>query len=84
MMSRMALVLRDARGLLQDMPLNDSRIFRRYQVEMTARHVNVKKRATSTSRRFPNGLVRIASAQHRDSRPGALASRRKSPDTTEA
>ena len=36
-------VLRDARGSLQDIPLNDSRIFLRFQVEMTARHINVKQ-----------------------------------------
>lgn len=36
-------VLRDTRGLLQDMPLDDSRIFLRFQVEMTERHINVKK-----------------------------------------
>lgn len=36
-------VLRDTRGLLQDMPLDDSRIFLRFQVEMTERQINVKK-----------------------------------------
>lgn len=35
-------VLRDARGWLQDLPLNDSRIFGRFQVDMTERHINVK------------------------------------------
>jgi RES domain len=34
-------VLRDARGLLQDLPLNDPRILGRFQGEMTERHINV-------------------------------------------
>lgn len=34
-------ILRDALGLLQDLPLNDPRVFGRFQREMTSRHINV-------------------------------------------
>jgi hypothetical protein len=34
-------VLRDARGLLQDFPLNDPRILSRFQRDMSERHINV-------------------------------------------
>lgn len=34
-------VPRDARGLLQDLPLSDPRVFARFQREMLERHINV-------------------------------------------
>lgn len=43
-------VVRDARGLLQDFPLSDPRVFGRFQKEMTVRHINVTTVSASGSK----------------------------------
>jgi hypothetical protein len=43
-------ILRDARGALQDLPLNDPRVFGRFQNEMTARQINVSTVSESACR----------------------------------